>query len=168
VGLGYTNRKDGLSLQSYAKLVKATLKSVSGGAIESALWFVPSFAGDTDAQTLVKQVRLTVQLAGEQAYRFGVRQPAMKFKAVEQADPFQHLVLAVCKDSAKAVQLAVRQGEALVEGMNLAKDLGNLPPNVCTPTYLAKTAQGLAKKTKLKVELLSKKQMEALGMGSFL
>ena len=168
VGLGDLSPKEGLSLQSYAKLAKATFKTLSGGAIESAAWFVPSFGANADADTVVKQVRLTAQLAGEQTYRFGVRQPAMKFKAVEHVDPFQELLFVACKDSAKAVQAAVHQGEALVEGMNLAKDLGNLPPNVCTPTYLAKTAQGLMKKTKLKVELLTKKQMEALGMGSFL
>ncbi len=168
VGLGDLSTKESLSLQSYAKLAKATLKTLSGGAIESASWFVPSFGSNADADTVIKQVRLTAQLAGEQTYRFGVRQPAMKFKAVEHVDPFQELRFVVCKDGAKAVQAAVHQGEALVEGMNLAKDLGNLPPNVCTPTYLAKTAQGLMKKTKLKVELLSKKQMEALGMGSFL
>lgn len=168
VGLGDPSPKEGLSLQSYAKLAKATLKTLSGGAIESAAWFLPSFGVNTDADTVVKQVRLTAQLAGEQTYRFGVRQPAMKFKAVEHVDPFQELLFVACKDTAKVVQAAVHQGEALVEGMNLAKDLGNLPPNVCTPTYLAKTAQGLMKKTKLKVELLTKKQMEALGMGSFL
>jgi leucyl aminopeptidase len=168
VGLGDPSPKEGFSLQSYAKLAKATFKTLSGGAIESAAWFVPSFGANTDADTVVKQVRLTAQLAGEQTYRFGVRQPAMKFKAVEHVDPFQELLFVACKDTAKAVQAAVHQGEALVEGMNLAKDLGNLPPNVCTPTYLAKTAQGLMKKTKLKVELLTKKQMEALGMGSFL
>jgi leucyl aminopeptidase len=168
VGLGDLSAKESLSLQSYAKLAKATLKTLSGGAIESAAWFVPSFGSSADADTVLKHVRLTAQLAGEQTYRFGVRQPAMKFKAVEHVDPFQELRFVVCKDGAKAAQLAVHQGEALVEGMNLAKDLGNLPPNVCTPTYLAKTAQGLMKKTKLKVELLTKKQMEALGMGSFL
>jgi leucyl aminopeptidase len=168
VGLGDPSPKEGLSLQSYAKLSKATLKTLSGGAIESAAWFVPSFGVNADADTVVKQVRLTAQLAGEQTYRFGVRQPAMKFKAVEHVDPFQELLFIACKDTAKAVQAAVHQGGALVEGMNLAKDLGNLPPNVCTPTYLAKTAQSLMKKTKLKVELLTKKQMEALGMGSFL
>jgi leucyl aminopeptidase len=166
VGLGDPSPKEGLSLQSYAKLAKATLKTLSGGAIESAAWFVPSFGANADG--VVKQVRLTAQLAGEQTYRFGARQPAMKFKAAEHVDPFQELLFVACKDTAKAVQVAVHQGEALVEGMNLAKDLGNLPPNVCTPTYLAKTAQGLMKKTKLKVELLTKKQMETLGMGSFL
>ena len=45
-------------------------------------------------------------------------------------------------DAAKAM-LGARHGDAIVEGMSLAKDLGNLPPNVCTPTHLARTAQKL-------------------------
>jgi leucyl aminopeptidase len=66
------------------------------------------------------------------------------------------------------VKIAIREGAALVEGMNLTKDLGNLPPNVCTPTFLAHTAQNLSKKSSLKVQVLGEKQIEALGMGSFL
>ena len=110
VGLGDPSPKEGMSLQSYAKLAKAILKTLSGGAIESASWFVPSFGANADA--VVRQVRLTAQLAGEQTYRFGARQPAMKFKAVEHVDPFQELRFVVCKDGAKAVQAAVHQGEA--------------------------------------------------------
>jgi leucyl aminopeptidase len=46
--------------------------------------------------------------------------------------------------------------------------LGNLPPNICTPTYLATTAKQLGKEFKLGVEVLDRKQLEALKMGSFL
>ncbi len=53
--------------------------------------------------------------------------------------------------------------------MNLARLLGDLPPNVCTPTYLGKTARSLAKQFKtLKAEVLDQKKIEALKMGSFL
>ena len=53
--------------------------------------------------------------------------------------------------------------------MSLTRDLGNLPGNICTPTYLGETAKRLAREFKsLKVEVLDKKQVEALGMGSFL
>jgi leucyl aminopeptidase len=63
---------------------------------------------------------------------------------------------------------AVRQGLAIAEGMALAKDLGNLGGNVCTPAYMAKTAQALGKEFKLKVEVLERADMEKLGMGSAL
>jgi len=153
-------------LLAYSKIARAALKALSNGPITNAIWFMPSLV--VEDHQFSEQVRVTMQLAGDQAYRFGVRQPAMKFKAKDKADPFAHLTIASNNAFAKELKLAVAEGSAMVEGMNLAKDLGNLPPNICTPTYLAKTAQGLVKKTSLKVEVLGQKQLEALGMGSFL
>ena len=168
VALGDIHLASERSLTTYSKVARAALKVLSGGSIEDALWFTPSFALAHKADFISEEVRLTVQYAGDQAYRFGVRQPAMKFKAKDKADTFKQLVFAGNDNCAKELKAAVEQGVAMVEGMNLAKDLGNLPPNVCTPTYLGKTAQGLSKKAGLKVEVLGRKQIEALGMGSFL
>jgi leucyl aminopeptidase len=53
--------------------------------------------------------------------------------------------------------------------MSLARDLGNLPPNVCTPAYLARTAQQLAKQhAKLRTRVLGETEIKRLGMHSFL
>ena len=59
---------------------------------------------------------------------------------------------------------------AVAHGVALAKDLGNLPGNVCTPTYLAETAQKLAAESggTLKVKVLEEADMEKLGMHSLL
>lgn len=63
----------------------------------------------------------------------------------------------------------LKQGRAIQNGMALSRTLGNLPGNICTPTYLSETARQLAAEFKsLKVEVLECKQIEALGMGSFL
>ncbi|MCB1923789.1 MAG: leucyl aminopeptidase, partial [Gammaproteobacteria bacterium] len=60
-------------------------------------------------------------------------------------------------------------GNAIGIGTRLAKDLANLPGNLCTPTYLAEQAQALARGSrKLKVTVLSEAQMQKLGMGSLL
>ena len=166
IGLGEFVKSRGLDI--YAKIARAGLKALSGSSIKNALWYVPSFALDASQDNVEQEVRLTIQYAGDQAYRFGVRQPALKFKAKDAADSFAQLTFAGNEACAKAIKTAIAEGSALVEGMNLAKDLGNLPPNICTPTYLGKTAQGLSKKTDLKVEVLGLKQIEALGMGSFL
>jgi leucyl aminopeptidase len=168
VSLGDVHLASERSLSAYSKIARAALKSLSGASIESALWFTPSFSLGHESEFIAQEARLTIQYAGDQAYRFGVRQPAMKFKAKDKADNFKQLTFAGNDDCAKALKAAVEQGIAMVEGMGLAKDLGNLPPNICTPTYLGKTAQSLSKKTGLKVEVLGRKQIEALGMGSFL
>jgi leucyl aminopeptidase len=65
-------------------------------------------------------------------------------------------------------QAGLMQGAAIAHGMSLAKDLGNLPGNVCTPSYLAQAARDLAKQHKLGVQVLERKDMEKLGMGSLL
>jgi len=168
VGLGDLHLASERTLVSYSKIARAALKVLSGNSIENALWFVPSFSLTHQGSFITDEVRLTIQYAGDQAYRFGVRQPAMKFKAKDHPDAFKHLVFAGNDSCSKELKEAVAQGIAMVEGMNLAKDLGNLPPNICTPTYLGKAAQGLTKKVSLKVEVLGLKQIEALGMGSFL
>src|SRR5207249_3598020 len=53
-------------------------------------------------------------------------------------------------------------------GMDLARDLGNLPGNICTPAHLAERAQALAQDLGFKCELLERNQLEELKMGSFL
>ncbi|OZB48125.1 MAG: leucyl aminopeptidase [Polynucleobacter sp. 39-45-136] len=162
--LGDVNLAEARSLNAFSKIARTALKHLSGGSIQNAVWFIPSFALGHRAEFIAEEI----QYAGDQAYRFGVRQPAMKFKAKDKADTFNHLIFAGNDACAKELKAAVAEGVAMVEGMNLAKDLGNLPPNICTPTYLGKAAQGLSKKTALKVEVMGRKQIEALGMGSFL
>ncbi|WP_028006339.1 leucyl aminopeptidase [Solimonas flava] len=57
---------------------------------------------------------------------------------------------------------------AIAKGVALAKDLGNLPGNICTPTYLAERAKQLATQYPIKTKILDKPEMEKLGMGALL
>ena len=62
----------------------------------------------------------------------------------------------------------VDQGLALAEGLSLTRDLGNMPGNACTPTYLSDCAKKLAESLPLDVDILGEEEMSALGMGSLL
>ncbi len=69
----------------------------------------------------------------------------------------------------KAVELSMKRGMITGKGVNRARHLGNLPGNICTPTYLANQASNLGKKhASLTVKILSEKQMARMGMGSLL
>src|SRR5690606_7559417 len=68
----------------------------------------------------------------------------------------------------KSAESGLKRGQAVATGVGLAKDLGNLPPNVCTPTYLAEQAEALAKSYDLEVQVLERADMEKLGMGALL
>lgn len=65
------------------------------------------------------------------------------------------------------VEVAFARGLSIAQGINFAKELGNLPANICTPTYLAKQAELLAASADLKVTVLDEAEMEAMGAGAF-
>ena len=62
----------------------------------------------------------------------------------------------------------IQKGVAVANGMALTRKLGDLPPNICTPTYLADAAKSLAKTYNLECEILEESEMESLGMNSLL
>jgi len=108
--------------------------------------------------------RTTVLALRESVYRADT----LKSKKEESRSGVSKVTLAVDDSQLAAARKTVSQAVALANGMDLSKTLGNLPPNICTPTYLASTAKQLAKQFKLGVEVLDRKQLEALKMGSFL
>jgi leucyl aminopeptidase len=71
-------------------------------------------------------------------------------------------------DSAKGGAVALKNAVASAHGIEFTKYLGNLPPNHCTPTRLGEEAKKLGKSHGLKVTVMDRKQIEKLGMGSFL
>jgi leucyl aminopeptidase len=110
------------------------------------------------------KVEQAVILFTDAFYRFD----RLKSKVSDARRALKKVTLAVEAAHVKAAEVACKQGKAIAEGMTLAKDLGNLPGNVCTPTYLGEQAIELGKKSGLKVTVLEKKQIEELGMGCFL
>ena len=62
----------------------------------------------------------------------------------------------------------IQKGVAIANGMALTRELGDLPPNICTPTYIADTAKSLAKTYDLECEILEESEMQSLGMNSLL
>jgi leucyl aminopeptidase len=98
-------------------------------------------------------------------YRFD----RLKSKPPETKRALRKIVLHVTKRNEIAEgEAAIGRALAIAEGITLAKDLGNLPGNYCTPTYLAEQALELGKRHGIKVEVLEQKDIEKLGMGSFL
>ncbi|MFP4062745.1 MAG: leucyl aminopeptidase family protein [Halochromatium sp.] len=69
----------------------------------------------------------------------------------------------------EAAERGVAQGLAIAKGVELARDLGNLPGNLCTPSYLAERAVGVGEHSdRLKVDVLDEDAMAELGMGALL
>ncbi len=68
-----------------------------------------------------------------------------------------------------AARKGLRHAQAIAGGVQLAKDLGNLPSNVCTPRYLASSARKIAARSKkASAKILGPAEMKRLGMGALL
>jgi leucyl aminopeptidase len=104
-------------------------------------------------------------ILADAAYRFNA--PRAKTDKNEQERGARKITLLINKSS-DGLKNAMLKGQAIAEGMALAKDLGNLPRNVCNPPYFAETARALVKEFNLEVEILEREDMKKLGMGAAL
>ncbi len=92
------------------------------------------------------------------------------YKKTQKNDTISVIEFVNNKDDLKDYQTALAFAQAVVAGQNLARDVANEPPNVCTPSHLAKQAKQLGKEYSevLTVNVLDEKKMQKLGMGCFL
>ena len=72
------------------------------------------------------------------------------------------------KEQSAELGRGLKQGAGIACGVALARECANRPANHCTPTFLAQEARRLGKSHGLKIEVLERKHVEKLGMGSFL
>jgi len=155
VGLG---KRAEFGARAYRDAVRAAVRSLSeGGSSSAALYLSQIPLQDRDADWALMQA---AAVAREALYRFD----RLKSKRSER----KGLKSVALHAEGPGAAAAVARGAALAEGLSLAKDLGNLPGNICTPTYLARQAQELAKRHKLECQVLDEREMEKLGMGALL
>lgn len=115
---------------------------------------------DVSKRDMGWKLRQAAEIATAGLYRFD------RMKSKPSAAP---TVETVAFDGRGAdAERALAIGRAVGVGANLTRDLGNLPPNICTPAYLAEQAQELQKQYGLKTSVLEVADMEKLGMGSLL
>ena len=159
VGLG---KDEEIAEKDFSVAVKATAKVLTTLGANDAVIALPMTT--VKARDLAWSVLTTILAMREGDYRFDT----MKSKKEPVRNGVRKIAFATSSAEASAAKTAAAQAVALANGMDLTKELGNLPGNICTPTYLANTAKQLAKEFNLGVEVLDRKQLEALKMGSFL
>ncbi|GAB3508939.1 leucyl aminopeptidase [Pseudoxanthomonas daejeonensis] len=153
VGLGDTAK---FGVPQYLKAVADAVRALKTGPVGKALFTLSEMAvAGRDAAWNVRQAAIAADHA---AYRY----TATLGKKKDEAGLRE---LAITGTDATALV----QGEAIAAGVAFTRELGNLPPNICTPAYLAAQAQQFADAHEgAEAATLDEAQMEALGMGSLL
>ena len=160
VGLGkekeFRDKEYGAAIRSAIKALEAT------GAADVTLFLT---AIPVKKRSVGWRIRQAALIAQETVYRF----EQFKSQKKETPHPLSKLTLAVeRKNEVATAERALAQGLAIAEGVSLARTLGNLPGNVCTPAYLAETAAQIAKDHALEYQILERADMDVLGMHSLL
>ena len=156
---------DELSEKAYRDAVGAAAKALASGRAEEAGFCLADV--EVPGRSLAWALQMAARSLTDATYRFEAPKARANDNGDKPAGAGKITFLTRHKLNAR-LEAAVARGQAVAEGMALAKDLGNLPANVCTPTYLAETARKLGKEFKLKVEVLDRDDTARLGMGSFL
>ena len=129
------------------------------GAKDAALFLVDMKVGGRHLTWNVRQAVLGLR---EAFYRFD----QLKSQKKAPAAALQEILLPLSSNN--LLRQALAEASATADGIDLAKTLGNLPPNICTPAYLADEAKKLARQYKLQLEVLERADMQKLGMGALL
>jgi leucyl aminopeptidase len=159
VGCG---RYEDFDAKRLATALAAALGALRGSGTREALSYL---AYGSDSLGAEKAARQSVETARSQIYRFD------ELKSRREPPPrLARLGIGLPGDADKsAARRGIQVGTAIANGTDLARDLGNRPPNVCTPTHLAEAARALAKRfDKLDVKVLGETDMRRLGMGAML
>jgi leucyl aminopeptidase len=155
--------KQKFGAEQLTKATAAAADALGKTGLRSATSFLSVDSGSTiDAYAAA---RAQVQATRFALYRFTEQK--------SKADPKPKLnrVTLACKDKKQLedARRGVKEGSAIAGGVDLARDLGNRSPNLCTPSHLATVARDLGRQhSDLKVKVLSEDQISKLGMGAFL
>lgn len=150
--------RQALTQQDLRNSAQAVIKALKGRSIKDAVWSVENaadIAPEKFAATLAEAAVTGVYSYSE-----------TKTQNVTPTT-FKKLTLHSTEKLSSSWRSGLQRGKSIGEGINTARHLGNLPGNICTPTYLAKRAQALAS-DKLSVTVMDEKQIAKLGMGAFM
>ena len=162
VGLGKPNE---LNTKRFQDIVRATTRALQATAAKDAVLYLTDWPLLNKAHDDSWRITQATLIADEADYRFD----RLKSKPEKTGCALAKIHFGLSDDKqTSALKKILAQAVAMAQGVKLAKDLGNLPGNICTPTYLADQAKTLAKTHKLKATILEEKDMHKLGMHSLL
>ncbi len=147
---------------AYREFLDGCAGALQNSPVKSAAIALPAEVPGQDDAWQASQLATTLTAA---SYRYDATR-----SEVEPPPRLRSVTLVrASKGGQAALKQGLREGHAIGNGVLLARELGDLPGNVCTPEYLAQRARKLARgQQRVTTTILNEKQMESLGMGALL
>jgi leucyl aminopeptidase len=158
VGLGDARKFDAAAYHRAANDAARALKALPITSAYSTLT-----EADVPGRDEAWKLRTAALAADAQAYRYTA---TFKPKEAPKSKALQAVEFAAPAGSGAR---ALAEATAIAAGVRFAKELGNLPPNICNPSYVAAQAKRIADEhAGVTLEVLEREDMAKLGMGSLL
>ena len=154
-----------ISARDFLSIIRSVIGQAKATTAKSLLWSLDGLeVAGHDQAWMVRQIILGAETARYQYQATkGSNKPDDKQKLKKITLQRSDLI------SPSQCEQLINQSSAMAHGVALARELGNLPPNLCTPSYLADQAKQLAQAhDALSLKVLNAKEMKALGMGALL
>ncbi len=153
-----------LDERQYRQIIAKTISTLNETGSMEAVCFLSEL--HVKGRDTYWKVRHAVETTQDSLYVFD----KLKSKKDETRRPLRKIVFNVpTRRDLTIGEKAVEHGLAIAAGIKQCKDVGNMPPNICTPAWLAEQAKTLASiSEKLSIEVLGVPEMTALGMHSYL
>jgi leucyl aminopeptidase len=158
-------RSEIFSDRVYLQALTATARVLAESVVAEAVVTLAEF--EVPQRSLGWRVQQAGQILADGGYSFALPGVASS-RSKARARHLRSIMLLIPQALTSDVVAALRQGIAVAEGIALAKDLGNLPGNICTPAFLASKAREMGADFGFEVEVLERDDIERLGMGAFL
>ncbi|UTW46251.1 leucyl aminopeptidase [bacterium SCSIO 12696] len=153
--------KSALDDQGFVKLATSIAKRLTALKVKDALVCIESL--EVTGRDMAWKTQQITRLCGEAVYQF------TKFKSRKPPKTALKKVSLHSSKSSAAIKAALANGAATASGVNLARELGDLPGNACNPPHMATRGRAMAKgNAKVTCKVLEEKQMKELGMGALL
>ncbi|MCP4388491.1 MAG: leucyl aminopeptidase [Gammaproteobacteria bacterium] len=156
-------KESDLNERGFTRVINAIASALAASGARNAEFYANDIK--LKGRDLAWKIRHAVMTLGNSEYQFN----QLKSGKQERRKGLHKLGFNIARGDAAKARKAIDEAAAISAGMSLARDLGNLPANVCTPAYIAKQARQLARDDKkLRVNVLEEADMKRLKMGSLL
>ncbi len=153
-----------LDERQYKQIIEKTIHTLSETGSMEAVCFLSEL--HVKGRDTYWKVRQAIEAAQSANYSFN----QLKTRKEEPRRPLRKLVFNVpTRRELPAGEQAVLHATAVAKGMKICRDVANMPPNICTPKYLAEQAQAMAETyDNLEFTAVDEQQMAELGMNAYL
>lgn len=161
VGCGVENT---ITDNQFREIIRRTITAITQTGAQDALIALTEIPlGERDHAWKIRQI---VELTEDALYRFDEYKSSKDLpKQVLRRFTFP----LPSKRDTRAAETAILEGLSIAHGVEFTKNLGNTPPNICTPSFLATAAKKLGKQySSLSVAVLDEKDLKSLKMGALL